>query len=58
MNEKQAYALGYFYGRSEGSYGMLDLDQFTDIARHEFHAGYESGVSDYCLVDIDQEENE
>jgi hypothetical protein len=51
MNAKQAYALGYYYGRAEGSYGLLDLDQFSDEERHEFRIGYDSGVSDYCEMD-------
>lgn len=53
MNAKEAYALGYYYGRVEGSYGLLDLDDFTDQERHEFKLGYESGVSDYCLCDAE-----
>ena len=54
MNKgKEAYALGYYFGRAEGSYGFLDLDQFNDIERHEFKLGYDRGVSDYC--DYDEE---
>lgn len=54
MNKgKEAYALGYYFGRAEGSYGFLDLDQFSDIERHEFKLGYDRGVSDYC--DYDEE---
>jgi hypothetical protein len=56
VNIKQAYALGYYYGRSEGSYGTLDLDRFNDNELYEFKLGYDSGVADYCLVDIEDKE--
>ena len=55
MNAKEAYALGYYYGRAEGSYGFLDLDQFSDIERHEFKLGYDRGVFDYSVCDIEEE---
>ena len=51
--EVEAYALGYYYGRSEGSYGMLDLDQFSDAENHAFKLGYDRGVFDYCVCDIE-----
>jgi hypothetical protein len=54
MNRKQAYALGYYYGRAEGSYGLIDFDDWEDTIRHEFKLGYDSGVADYCLNDIDE----
>lgn len=54
MNIKQAYALGYYYGRAEGSYNLLDLDQFNDIEKHEFKNGYDCGVADYCLIDCEE----
>lgn len=53
MNTKQAYALGYYFGRSEGSYELFDLDSLSDISRNEFKIGYDSGVSDYCLLDLE-----
>lgn len=56
MNIKEAYALGYYYGRSEGSYGLFDLDKFSNQERHEFKLGYDSGVADYCLNDIEEEQ--
>jgi hypothetical protein len=55
MSEKEAYALGYYYGRAEGSYGLLDLDQFTDKERHEFRLGYDRGVFDYSVCDTQEE---
>jgi hypothetical protein len=54
MNAKESYALGYYYGRSEGSYGLIDFDDFTDDARHEFKLGYDRGVADYCDLDIEE----
>lgn len=48
MNTKYAYALGYYFGRAEGSYGFLNLDQFSDQEKHEFKLGYDAGVTDYC----------
>jgi hypothetical protein len=55
MNRKEAYALGYYYGRAEGSYGLIDLDEMEDTIRYEFKLGYDSGVSDYCLFEADKE---
>lgn len=52
--EKEIYALGYYHGRALGSYGYLDLDQFTDQERYEFKQGYDRGVSDYCLIDVEE----
>lgn len=54
MNTKEAYALGYYYGRSEGSYGLLDLDQFNDLEKHEFKLGYDRGVFDYSVIDAEE----
>ena len=54
MDRKQAYALGYYYGRAEGSYGYIDFDDMEDTIRREFKLGYDSGVADYCLNDIDE----
>jgi hypothetical protein len=53
-----AYALGYYYGRSEGSYGMLDLDDFGDSEHHCFKSGYDRGVSDFCDFDMENQEIE
>ena len=53
MNAKESYALGYYYGRSEGSYGLIDLDMFSDQARHEFRLGYDRGVFDYSICDVE-----
>jgi|APCry1669189369_1035219.scaffolds.fasta_scaffold190816_2 hypothetical protein len=50
-HEIESYALGYYYGRAEGSYGLLDLDQFSDAERHAFKLGYDRGVTDYCEYD-------
>ena len=54
MNGKEAYALGYYFGRAEGSYGLIDFDEWEDTIRHEFKLGYDSGVADYCLNEIDE----
>jgi hypothetical protein len=54
MNRKEAYALGYYFGRAEGSYGLIDFDDWEDTIRHEFKLGYDSGVADYCLNDIEE----
>jgi len=56
MNTKESYALGYYYGRSEGSYGLFDLDRLNDQERYEFRLGYDRGVSDYCELDTDQDD--
>lgn len=55
-SEKQAYALGYYYGRAEGSYGLFDFDSLNNLDRYEFKLGYDSGVSDFCLYDMENEE--
>jgi hypothetical protein len=57
--EQDAYALGYFYGRSIGS----DEPGLTEFAtrwgddrgqtRQAFKNGYERGVADYCEFDIE-----
>jgi hypothetical protein len=54
MDTKQAYALGYYYGRAEGSYGLFDLDSLSDCNRYEFKIGYDAGVTDYCLLDLEE----
>lgn len=54
--EIEAYALGYFYGRAEGSYGLLNLD-FNDEEHHAFKLGYDRGVSDYCDCDMENLED-
>jgi hypothetical protein len=54
MNAKESYALGYYYERSEGSYGLLDLDRFNDQERYEFRLGYDRGVADYCEFDTEE----
>ena len=51
--EMEAYALGYYYGRAEGSYGMLDLDHFSDSENHSFKLGYDRGVADFCEHDME-----
>ena len=56
MNAKESYALGYYYGRSEGSYGLFDLDSLNDQERYEFRLGYDRGVADYCDLDTDQDD--
>ena len=48
-SELQAYALGYFYGRSQGNDpGLYSEDEGS--CRHFYRAGYEAGVSDYCYM--------
>lgn len=58
MNAKQSYALGYYYGRAEGSYGLFDLDSLNDQERHEFRLGYDAGVADYCNLDTEQDDEQ
>ena len=55
MNTKEAYALGYYYGRAKGSYEYFDLDSLADEARYEFKLGYDRGVFDYSVCDIEEE---
>jgi len=55
MDIKEAYAMGYYYGRAEGSYEFLDLDRFNDQEKHEFKLGYDRGVTDYCVFDVKEE---
>ena len=57
-NEVVAYALGYYYGRAEGSYGLIDLDHFSDAENHAFKLGYDRGVSDFCDHDMENQEIE
>ena len=52
---KNAYALGYYYGRALGSYEYFDFDALTDEERQEFKHGYNAGVNDYCLCDAEAE---
>jgi len=54
MNRKEAYALGYYYGRAKGSYGYIDFDEMEDTICHEFRLGYDRGVADYCELDIEE----
>ena len=53
VKEKDSYALGYYYGRALGSYGSVDFDEFTDKEHYEFKQGYDRGVTDYCLIDVE-----
>lgn len=50
--ELYAYALGYFYGRTEGVY---DNRFDGEPEAHFFKRGYDAGVSDYCDCDLDKE---
>jgi hypothetical protein len=49
----EAYAVGYFYGRAEGSYGQTDFDYMSESETHSFKLGYDRGVSDFCDYDMD-----
>ena len=49
QKEMYAYALGYFYGRSQGNDpGLYSEDEGS--CRHFYLDGYEAGVSDYCYM--------
>jgi ABC-type sugar transport system substrate-binding protein len=58
MNEREAYAMGYFYGRAMGSdeAGIAEFASLTGDergpARQAWGEGYERGVADYCEFDI------
>ena len=45
--ELNAYAVGYFHGRSEGVYRD---NLYEGDLRHFYKQGYDSGVADYCVV--------
>lgn len=45
----RAYAQGYWDGRSIGN--DRPWDGYTDLERHFYNMGYESGVADYCRFD-------
>lgn len=49
MNDQKlyAYALGYYYGRAEGSHNDPFSDDNEEL-QHLFKIGYDAGVSDYC----------
>jgi hypothetical protein len=55
MTPKSAFALGYYYGRAFGSYDLFNIDLLTDSDRYEFKQGYDSGVTDYSILDIEEE---
>lgn len=53
-NIMRAYALGYFEGRAYGA---------SNTARHEnesenlaYKLGYDAGVADYCIYDLNESE--
>ena len=49
QKEMHAYALGYFYGRSEGNNpGLYSKDEGS--CYNFYLDGYEAGVSDYCYM--------
>ena len=52
--EMYAYALGYYYGRSQGNDPDPYDDETESTCRHYYKEGYQSGVSDYC----DEEEQD
>ena len=52
--EHEAYALGYYDGRATG----MEQNPFEpeDESRHWYRIGYDAGVSDYCALDMADEE--
>lgn len=52
-NLAEAYALGYFDGRSKG----VDTNpyEYDDTCRFLYTQGYERGVADYCELDTEDE---
>lgn len=54
--ELYAYAMGYYYGRAEGSHN----DPFSDNCwlRSLFKSGYDAGVADYCAEVHSEEVNQ
>ena len=45
----QAYALGYYDGRSEGVEENMYHDEES---RHWYRLGYDAGVADYCAIEL------
>jgi hypothetical protein len=52
MTEKHAYALGYYYGRTLGTYEYFDLDALNSDEQIEYKLGYENGMDDHELNDM------
>ena len=46
------YGLGYYDGRHRGE--SLNSDVWPDLLRHAYKVGYDSGVADYCRLDVDE----
>ena len=54
MSNEYLYALGYYDGRSYGDHSEWACEnEFTRT--HSYRQGYDSGVADYCLLDIEEE---
>ena len=49
MNEYEAYALGYYDGRSQGVENNIYQESKLRVM---YTMGYERGVADYCFLDI------
>jgi hypothetical protein len=47
-----AYALGYYHGRALGEFENGTYENMSDKQQHLFKIGYDSGVADYCELDL------
>lgn len=54
FNLKLYFARGYYDGRSKG-WEDIDYDPLTDYEKEAYGQGYDAGVTDYCLLDENNE---
>jgi len=61
MTEKEAYAIGYYFGRCIGNDEEMAIEMYDRVGNHGIYndnlfaaakEGYERGVSDYCDFDL------
>lgn len=52
LSEAFAYALGYWQGRATGCYENENYQNMNEYNQLLYNLGYESGVGDYCRLDM------
>ena len=58
MNKEYWFARGYFDGRSEGSIDESIPELVSGEFYHSYKLGYDTGVTDYCALDLTELKNE
>ena len=48
------FSRGYYDGRAKG-WEDINYDELTDYEKEAYGQGYDSGVTDYCLLDENNE---